>query len=185
MSSQFLNRNHVNFSAVAVKMTYCMNTVILIFLGVLSRVVPHPANVTAVGGLAIFSGARLEFKKAIVVTLVTMFLSDIILGFHSVMWATFGRFLQKRSSIKQIVTLTFVSSLLFYLITNFAVWAIPGSMYPKTLSGLLQSYIMALPFFRNSLLGDMGYSFIFFGAYEFVKMYKNIFVKKTYVKNSF
>ncbi|OGG28525.1 hypothetical protein A3A64_00960 [Candidatus Gottesmanbacteria bacterium RIFCSPLOWO2_01_FULL_48_11] len=175
-------------------MTYCMNTVILIFLGVLSRVVPHPANVTAVGGLAIFSGARLEFKKAIVVTLVTMFLSDIILGFHSVMWATYGslglavmlgRFLQKRSSIKQIVTLTFVSSLLFYLITNFAVWAIPGSMYPKTLSGLLQSYIMALPFFRNSLLGDMGYSFIFFGAYEFVKMYKNIFVKKTYVKNSF
>jgi len=156
----------------------------LIFVGILSRLVPHPANVTAVGGLAIFSGARLEFKKAIIVTLGTMFLSDIILGFHSVMWATYGSLLlavllgklvQNKRSIGWVAGLTLTSSIVFYLITNFAVWLVPGSMYPKTLEGLFQSYVMALPFFRNSLIGDTGYTFIFFGAYELVMKYKHIF----------
>ena len=105
-----------------------MDIIFFIFLGILSRLVPHPANVTAVGGLAIFSGARLETKKAIVVTGGTMLVSDMILGFHSVMWATYGslllavilgKLLQGKRSLGRITAVIFASSLIFFLITNF------------------------------------------------------------------
>ena len=157
-----------------------MDTILLIIIGVLSRLMPHPANVTAVGALAVFSGSRYSTTKALAITVGTMLISDMVLGFHSVMWATYGsfalsvllarHFLRKQSMIR-IIGVTFASSILFYLVTNFAVWVIPGSMYPKTLAGLLDSYIMALPFFRNSLVGDFSYSAIFFGGYELVTLF--------------
>jgi hypothetical protein len=155
-----------------------MDTVLLIVIGVLSRLVPHPANVTAVGALAVFSGSRYGTAKALAITVCTMLVSDMVLGFHAVMWATYGcfalsvllarYFLRKRSVIR-IAGVTLTSSILFYLVTNFAVWVVPGSMYPKTLTGLMESYIMALPFFRNSLIGDFSYSAIFFGSYALMK----------------
>lgn len=156
-----------------------MDTVLLIIIGVLSRLAPHPANVTAVGALAVFSGTRYGTTKALAITVGTMLISDAFLGFHTVMWATYGsfalsvllarRFLQKKTIIR-IAGITLTSSILFYLVTNFAVWVVPGSMYPKTLAGLAQSYIMALPFFRNSLIGDFSYSAIFFGSYALMKI---------------
>lgn len=161
-----------------------MNALLLIIIGVLSRLVPHPANVTAVGGLAIFSGARLGVKKAMFITIAVMVISDWVLGFHSVMWATYGsmlaavmlgRYVGKSRSIVRIAGLTLSSSVIFYLMTNFAVWAAPGSMYPHTAVGLFDSYIMALPFFRNSLIGDMCYTAMFFGAYEWVAARKSTF----------
>jgi hypothetical protein len=155
-----------------------MDTLLLIIIGVLSRLAPHPANVTAVGALAVFSGSRYSTTKALVITVGTMLISDVVLGFHAVMWATYGsfalsvflasRFLRKQSIIR-IAGVTFTSSIIFYLVTNFAVWVVPGSMYPKTISGLMESYIMALPFFRNSLIGDISYSAIFFGSYALMK----------------
>ena len=154
-----------------------MDTVLLIIIGVISRLAPHPANVTAVGALAVFSGARYGRTKALVITVGAMFLSDVVLGFHAVMWATYGGFalsvllanlLLRKQSIIRIAEVTLASSILFYLVTNFAVWFVPGSMYPRTLAGLMDSYIMALPFFRNSLIGDFSYVAIFFGSWEFV-----------------
>jgi len=158
-----------------------MDALVFILIGTLSRLLPHPANITAVGGLALFSGAHLPLKKAAIILLATMFVSDIFLGFHSVMWATYvsilmavgiGRVMQARRSIARIAVLIFVSSLLFYLITNFAVWFAPNFLYPKTVSGLIECYIMALPFFRNSLLGDFFYTAVFFGGYEMVTALK-------------
>jgi hypothetical protein len=155
-----------------------MDTILLLIIGILSRLLPHPANVTAVGALAVFSGARFGRTKALAITVCTMLVSDAFLGFHTVMWATYGsfaisallanRYLRKQSMIR-IAGITLTSSVVFYLVTNFAVWFVPGSMYPKTLAGLLDSYIMALPFFRNSLIGDFSYSAIFFGGYAFVE----------------
>jgi len=155
-----------------------MDTLLLIIIGVLSRLFPHPANVTAVGALAVFSGARYGRTKALVITVGTMLVSDMVLGFHAVMWATYGSFalsvllahlLLRKQSVSRIAGVTLASSILFYLVTNFAVWFVPGSMYPKTLAGLLDSYMMALPFFRNSLLGDFSYVTIFFGSYALMK----------------
>ncbi len=155
-----------------------MDTVLLIIIGVLSRILPHPANITAVGALAVFSGARFGRTKALAITVCTMLVSDAVLGFHTVMWATYGsfaisvllagRYLQKQSMIR-IVGITLTSSVVFYLVTNFAVWFVPGSMYPKTLAGLLDSYIMAIPFFRNSLIGDSAYTALFFGSFALMK----------------
>ena len=163
-----------------------MDTILLIMIGVLSRLVPHPANVTAVGALAVFSGSRYSKTKALVITVFTMFVSDAVLGFHTVMWATYGsfalsvllanRYVKKQSMIR-IAGVTLTSAVLFYLVTNFAVWFVPGSMYPKTLTGLVESYIMALPFFRNSLIGDSAYTAIFFGSYALVKSLRHDMMK--------
>ncbi len=154
-----------------------MDIVLLIIIGTLSRLAPHPANMTAIGALAVFCGAKLDIRKALLVMVSTMVLSDLVLGFHSVVWATYGSlaisvllanyFLQK-PSVTRIMSVALASSVIFYLVTNFAVWVIPGSMYPKTFAGLLDSYILAIPFFRNSLVGDFFYSGIFFGGYELI-----------------
>ena len=155
-----------------------MDTIFLIIIGVLSRLAPHPANVTAVGALAVFSGSRYGITKALAITVGTMLLSDMVLGFHAVMWATYGSFalsvilaglFLRKQSITRIAGVIMASSILFYVVTNFAVWVVPGSMYPKTFAGLIESYIMALPFLRNSLVGDISYSAIFFGSYALVK----------------
>ncbi|KKR26823.1 MAG: hypothetical protein UT57_C0026G0008 [Microgenomates group bacterium GW2011_GWC1_39_7] len=105
-----------------------------------------------------------------------MVCSDIVLGFHPVMWATYGSFtiavllgrlLKKRNNWKRIAFIATISSFQFFILTNFAVW-LTGLMYPKTLSGLIECYFMALPFFRNSLLGDLFYTMMFFSAFEIV-----------------
>lgn len=147
-------------------------------IGIISRLIPHLPNMTPVGATALFSGANFGIKKGMIILLLTMLITDVILGLHPVMWATYGSFmimiligkwLQKNCSFRRIIIGIFVSSLIFFIVTNFAVWVIPGSMYPKTFAGLLESYIMALPFFRNSLIGDFSYSALFFGSYALVK----------------
>ena len=155
-----------------------MASLIVILIGILSRLAPHPANVTAIGGLALFTGARLSLKRSTVTVLVTMFISDLFLGFHSVMWATYGgmlagvfigKYVVRERGVGWLVGGTLVSSVIFYLVTNFAVWYAPNTLYPKTLEGLWLSYVMALPFFRNSLVGDLVYTPLFFAAYELVR----------------
>ena len=152
-----------------------MDVIPLICIGILSRLLPHPANMTPVGAMALFTGAKFGMKKALIITLATMLITDVFLGFHPVMWATYGSFIlaivigwsiAKRQTVRNIAGAAIASSLLFFIVTNFAVWTIPGSMYPKTWAGLLDCYIMALPFFRNSLIGDMCYTAVFFGGYE-------------------
>jgi len=52
---------------------------------------------------------------------------------------------------------------LFFVLTNFGVWAL-GALYPKTLTGLTECYVVAIPFFRNALLSDLFYSALLFGG---------------------
>ena len=104
-----------------------------------------------------------------------MLLSDLIIGFHSAMpyvYASFiliglmGVYLKKNRSFGTLFTITLSSSLLFFFITNFGVWA-TGTMYAKNVYGLLQSYVMGLPFLRNTMLGDLFYTFAFFYGYQY------------------
>ncbi|MDO8451365.1 MAG: hypothetical protein Q7S76_00675 [bacterium] len=135
---------------------------------------------TSVSAIALFSGAHFSPKKALFIISATMLVSDLVLGFHGVMWATYGSMVVTmllgrvltRKSVGRIVAVGALSSIIFYLLTNFAVWAIEGSMYPKTVMGLWQSYVMGLPFFRNSLAGDFLYTASFFGMYEIVSFLK-------------
>ena len=134
-------------------------------------------NFTPIAAMALFGGVYLNKKFAFVIPLAAMFVSDIFLGFHQAMPYVYGSFilavviglwLKNNKSAKNIFCASLISSILFFLITNFGVWA--GGWYPRTLSGLMQSYIMGIPFFRNTVLGDLLYTGVFFGAYELVQL---------------
>lgn len=159
-----------------------MEIITLTIIGIISRLVPHLPNMTPVGATALFSSAKFGMKKGMIILLLTMLISDVLIGLHPVMWATYGSFMitiligwwvQKKYSLSRFMTGTFISSIVFFIITNFAVWLVPNGMYAKTLTGLIHCYIMALPFFRNSLIGDFFYGFMFYYGYEVVK-YWNI-----------
>ena len=146
----------------------------IIILAAIARLVPHPPNVAPITGLALFSGAKIKNKTAYFVPLLTMFVSDFVLGFHSTMLYVYISFFiivligkvikNKKNSL--LLPASLVSSLLFYLITNFGVW-FSTTLYPKSLFGLVNCYIMGLPFLRNTVVGDLFYSFVFFYGYSY------------------
>ncbi|MEK7177985.1 MAG: DUF6580 family putative transport protein [Patescibacteria group bacterium] len=159
----------------------------VILLAVVARLIPHAPNFAPIGGLALFSGANFKNKIALLIPLTAMFVSDIFLGFHKTIPYVYGSFiiialiggLIKNNKWQSIFVASLVSSVLFFLITNFGVWA-TGTMYQKNLSGLTQSYIMGLPFFRNTILSDLFYSFSFFYGYRF--LLKHYFYKFDTIK---
>ncbi|MCJ7826198.1 hypothetical protein MUP56_01110 [Patescibacteria group bacterium] len=153
-----------------------MEILFFICISVISRLVPHLPNMTPVGAVALFTGSKYRFGTSVFIVGISMVCSDFILGFHPVMWATYGSFLitillgrllKEQNNWKLIGIIAFLSSCQFFILTNFAVWQ-TGLMYPKTIAGLIQCFVMALPFFRNSLLGDLFYTTILFGAFEIV-----------------
>jgi hypothetical protein len=140
------------------------------------RLLPHLPNFTPIAGLALFGGAYLNRRYAIILPVVAMFISDIFIGFYSpvVMLSVYGSFvltgliglwLARRKSATNVIFAAASSSVLFFLVTNFAVWF---AWYPKNLAGLISCYTLAIPFFRNTLLGDLFYTGVFFGGYELV-----------------
>jgi hypothetical protein len=142
------------------------------------RLIPHPPNFAPIAAMALFSGAYFNKKSVtFAVPLAAMFLTDAIIGFHSSMWIVYlsfalivliGMFMLKKIIIKNVVLASVTASISFYLITNFGVWAF-GTMYPKNIAGLIECYIAAIPFIQNTLLGDLFYSGIMFGIFEFAK----------------
>jgi hypothetical protein len=153
-----------------------LSAFILITLGIAARFLPHPANFAPIGAIAIFSGIYLPKRWAIVLPLAAMIFSDLFIGFYSwpIMLSVYAGFIimgliglavRRNKKLSTVLGGTVLGSVMFYLITNAAVWAF-GSLYPHTAAGLLQSYYMAIPFFRNSLLGDLFYTGALVGAYE-------------------
>ncbi len=149
-------------------------TIVLLATG--ARLIPHPPNFTPVGGLALFSGASLNGTLAFILPLFVIFLSDLFLGFHSSMIYVYisfsltvllGRVLKKNQKLHRLVLTSLSSSLLFFLVTNFGFW-VSTNIYPKSFSGLLNCYFMGLPFFRNTLVGDLFYTLSFFYGYKYL-----------------
>jgi len=149
---------------------------ILIMTAVLTRFLPHPPNLTPVGGIALFSGAYLKGLKRFLLPLLIMFISDMALGLHNTILFVYlsfclitflGTFLKRKQRVDRIVILALSASLVFFLITNFGVWLV-GSYYPKTIDGLLQAYVMGLPFLRNTMLGDLIYTPLLFVSYQLI-----------------
>lgn len=147
---------------------------VLLCVSIIIRLLPHPANFTPVGATALFGGSKLARPWNYFLPLAIMFSTDIFLGFHSTIPYVYGsfllivflseRFLQKTSYLR-ISILAVINSWLFFLITNFGVW-LQGALYPPTFAGLLESYLMGLPFLRNMLLGDLIFALGFFWLYE-------------------
>ena len=150
--------------------------IIVIASAVLMRIVPHPPNFAPIGALALFSGAHLDKKSRFIIPLSAMLLSDVFIRIHAnmpfvylsfILIILIGSWLKNNSSGYKLFAITLLSSVLFFVITNFGVWAITD-MYAKNLSGLMQSYLMGIPFFRNTLLSDFLFTFSLFYGYRFI-----------------
>jgi hypothetical protein len=152
-----------------------MLAISLIIIGILLRFIPHTANFTPVAAIAIFAGVYLNKKQALIVPLLLMVLSDVFLGMHNVVLFTWGSFIlvtylgiwaRNHKTFKVIASTSVISSVLFYLITNFGVWAM--GWYPQTVKGLLDCYVLGLPFLRTFMVATLVYTVVFFGAYELI-----------------
>ncbi len=146
----------------------------IILFAVILRLIPHPPNVAPIAAMALFGGAYLNKKYALVVPLLALFASDIFIGFYGGMPFVYGSFLligliglwlQKKRNFNFILGATLFSSLLFFIITNFGVWLM-GDIYPQTLGGLIRCFYLAIPFFRNTVIGDLIFVGLFFGSFE-------------------
>ena len=142
------------------------------------RLIPHPPNFSPIDAMALFSAAYLGRRAlAFVAPLGALFLSDLILGFYPGMWVQYlsvalvvvlGRLALRRIGPLRIGVAALASSILFFAVTNFGVWLLSG-MYPKTLVGLEACYVAAIPFFQNTLAGDLFYSALLFGGFAMLE----------------
>ena len=165
---------------------------IIILIGTSLRFLPHLPNFIPIGALALFSGAYFSKKIAFFIPLTMLFISDIFIGYYDFklmfivyfsffLYVILGFKLVKNKQWYMVGGATVLGSILFFLITNFAVWFFTP-WYAKTFSGIIQCYLMALPFFRNTLMGDAFYVFVFFGAYELAKNWINRLERKLIIK---
>lgn len=162
----------------------------LVLFAVATRLIPHlPTldpiigknipNFSPIMALALFGGAFFNDKRlAYAVPLTALFLSDALLGFYPTIWAVYlafaigvsiGFLLRKRASAGRIIAFSLTSSVIFFLITNFAHWLMFAPYYAT--ETFIQCYIDAIPFFRNAVLGDLVYSAVIFGAYAYATKY--------------
>ena len=157
-----------------------------IVLAAISRILPHPPNFTPIAAMALFGGACFTDKRfAFIVPLLAMFISDCILGFHNTIiyvYASFvlitiiGIYIRHNAKAGNIILASLISSILFFAITNFGVWAAGG--FAMGMKGLLSTYFIAIPFFNhsvfgsffaNTIMGDLFYCGILFGSFYLAK----------------
>lgn len=146
----------------------------------LSRIIPHPPNFTPIVSLAIigpFLFGNVYF--CIFCILCSMIISDYFIGFHdglaqiyliiSLICILFNKFKKKLNSIN-LLYFSFSGSLIFFILSNFNVWLF-GDMYSKDIDGLISCYVMAIPFFSNTLISTIIFSYlIFFVSNEMAKI---------------
>ena len=141
-----------------------------------SRLIPHPWNFTPILAMGIFSG--FYFKNFILssfIVIFSMFIGDLFLGFHSTMLFTYasliiavvlGLFINK-FKFTEILFSGLASSVCFFVVTNFGAW-LTLEMYEKNLAGLFQSYVLAIPFFHNTLISTLFYLIVLKLLFTFV-----------------
>lgn len=165
----------------------------IIFLAAFVRLLPHPHNFTPLGAMALFGGAFFGRKVlAFLAPLAALWISDLILNnlilkpqfpqyypegfiwfnspsiyFAFVLIAVLGWSILHKTSVARLLTASLGASTLFFLVTNFAVWS-GSSVYPQNPGGLMACYIAGIPFFWNTMLGDLTYTAIMFGAFALV-----------------
>lgn len=154
---------------------------ILILLASLSRVMPHLENFTPVIAITLFAGVT--FRKplfAFLIPFIALLLSDSYLGFYQgwqLIYACYFAviafsflYVKAFKNAAQKVLLVFFGPLVFFLTTNAVVWQTSG-MYSLDISGLWQSYVMALPFFKATFISTLFYSVVLFGVCELYKRF--------------
>jgi hypothetical protein len=143
-----------------------------------TRLIPHPPNLTSVTALALFGGAYFSNRwMAFLVPMIALVVSDLMLGLYQHMEIQYLSFalivviglrLQRNRTAPRVAGATLLSALVFFVITNFGVWAFE-SLYPKTFPGLIACYVAAIPFFRNMVVGDLIYTAALFGGFRLLE----------------
>jgi len=156
----------------------------LIIFGITFRFLPHPPNFAPIATIGLFSGYFLKNKKSLLIPLIAMLISDFLIGLYDpkIMISVYlsfgligliGYFSKKELNASTIIGNSLIGSILFFALTNLAVWKFSG-LYALNLDGLTQCYYLALPFFRNTIAGDLFFTGVFFGAYQLARNYLNL-----------
>ncbi len=145
-----------------------------IFAAAAMRLVPHPPNVSPIAAMALFGGAYMPRRAmAFVAPFAALLLSDLVLGFYSGMdfvYFSFGLtvligwLVASRKTPLRVGAVALASSVLFFVLTNLGMWLFSG-FYPRTSEGLAACYVAAIPFFQNTVAGDLFYTAILFGGF--------------------
>ena len=148
----------------------------LTIIGALARMAQN-LNYAPVGAISLYAGARLRGWQAYLLPIFLMALTDPFLHGYSVttpfVYASFlfsvwiGSRLRSTENVVWIGAAAIAGSLQFFLLTNFGTWLLEP-LYPHTLSGLVTCYTAAIPFFRHTLISDLGYSAVLFGLHALV-----------------
>ena len=143
----------------------------LVILAVASRLLPHPPNFAPITGIALFAASKLNKKiLAFLLPLICLFITDLILGLGWInlfVYGAFGMISLIGMRIKKVSLLTVVgSSLLFFIVSNLGVWLL---YYPLTLEGLMTCFTLAIPFFGNTIAGDLVYTAVLFYSFSTIK----------------
>lgn len=155
-----------------------------IVAGIFGRLIPHPPNASPMTAIALFGGTQLSRGRAFAVTMLTMLVSDILIAWfsgHEIIgtWSLFtysgfaaivlaGSYLRYAPTAGRTMGFIATSSIFFWLWTNFGVWAM-GGLYPRTLVGLADCYLLAIPFLGNALIGDLAWGLVLFLSFNAVR----------------
>lgn len=145
----------------------------LVFLAIMSRLLPHPPNFTAINAVAVFSAFTLRHNGlSSLVVFAAMMISDLIIGLHSQLffvYVSLGLTVLMSRWRTPVITLP-LSVFLFFVIVNFGVWLIDG-FYPLTLNGLVLCYVASLPFLANQFISAYVYGIALFGLFALCERY--------------
>jgi hypothetical protein len=151
----------------------------LVVVALLTRLLPHPPNFAPITSIALFTGFHFVNKRlALFIPLICMFLTDLILGVHSLMPIIYLSFVMismiglKAKSLSLGTVLS--ASSLFFVVSNLGVWYF---YYPLTWAGLSSCFILAIPFFINALMGDLFYTSVLQFSFSKLKQSSYSFIK--------
>lgn len=150
----------------------------MVALAACARLLPHPWNFTPMVALGLYAGAKCpRLRMGAIATVAALLVSDLALGFYAGMWYVYaaslisvalGGLVRRRESVLAVAAGAGTASVLFFLITNFILWA-TGAFYPHTMNGLAACFAAAVPFYQNQLAGDAFYTVALFGGHALIQ----------------
>jgi len=166
---------------------------LIIIAATFSRLIPHPWDFTPIGAIALFGAAYFSNRLiAFIIPLISIWLGDLVMNntiyasfHHNKLWVfpssfpweyagfmlitLVGLVMLKKVKITSVLGASVVASVLFFLVSNFGCW-LGNVAYPQTITGLIACYTAGIPFFWNTLAGDLFYTGVLFGVFELAKM---------------
>ncbi len=161
---------------------------LFVLVAAMSRLLPFPPNFSPIGSMALFGAAYFARKQwAFLAPLLALWLSNLVLDnvvyaafYDGFVWFSnawvygafvlliaFGGWVLRKVTVVRVLGASVGAAVLFFLVSNFGVWLGSG-MYPPTFEGLIACYGAALPFFGNTLAGNLVFSALMFGSFEWL-----------------